>query len=153
MDPITVQDTQLLTALRRRRAELSDSMSAVARALADPAHVRGMDWSARVRFALVRLSGDFREHIAITEGPEGLYRELEQIAPRLISAIDRLTREHAEIGRRIEELLAGVEADAITPAERVRRSGTDLLAALMRHRQRGADLVFEAYQIDVGGET
>jgi hypothetical protein len=35
----------------------------------------------------------------------------------------------------------------------VRAAATSLLARLARHRQRGADLVFEAYQVDVGGET
>ncbi|WP_422771495.1 hypothetical protein ACN28C_33630 [Plantactinospora sp. WMMC1484] len=32
-------------------------------------------------------------------------------------------------------------------------SATDLLRELFRHRQRGADLVYEAYQPDIGGET
>jgi hypothetical protein len=36
---------------------------------------------------------------------------------------------------------------------RVRELGTQLLATLSRHRQRGADLVYEAYQVDIGGDT
>lgn len=152
MDPSTDQDTQLLTELRRRRAELSESMRAVEQALAAPVHVDGSDWAERVRAAVVELSGDFREHLAITEGPEGLYRELEQHAVRLAGPIRLLTREHADIGRRIEELLGNVETDA-ADAELVRRTGTALLVSLTRHRRRGADLVFEAYEIDIGGET
>ncbi len=35
----------------------------------------------------------------------------------------------------------------------IREAGTSLLARLSRRRQRGADLVFDAYQIDIGGET
>jgi hypothetical protein len=30
---------------------------------------------------------------------------------------------------------------------------SDLLHELSRHRQRGADLVYEAYETDIGGET
>ncbi|MDQ1458785.1 MAG: hypothetical protein QOI08_269, partial [Actinomycetota bacterium] len=36
-------------------------------------------------------------------------------------------------------------------ADELRVELTALLAALARHRQRGADLVFEAYAVDLGG--
>ena len=35
--------------------------------------------------------------------------------------------------------------------ERLRSVLTSLLVALARHRQRGADLVYEAYAVDIGG--
>jgi hypothetical protein len=35
----------------------------------------------------------------------------------------------------------------------VREAATALLGRLVRHRQRGSDLVFEAYEFDIGGET
>ena len=34
-----------------------------------------------------------------------------------------------------------------------RQRGATFLGMLSRHRQRGADLVFDAYQTDIGGET
>jgi hypothetical protein len=37
--------------------------------------------------------------------------------------------------------------------DRVRELGTALLARLLRHRQRGSDLIYEAYQAEIGGET
>lgn len=154
MDPSTDQDARLLAELQQRRAELRESMSAVEHALASPAGSGGVRWTERVRAALVELSGDFREHIAVTEGPDGLYGELQRRAPRLAAPVDRLTQEHDDISRRLEDLLAGIEsADEVPDAEEVRRDGTDLLVAFMRHRQRGGDLVFEAYEYDIGGET
>jgi hypothetical protein len=154
VDPSADQDARLLAELRKRRAELRESMTAVEQALASPSRIGGTHWAERVRAALVELDGDLRDHIAITEGPEGLYRELEQHAPRLIGPVDALTREHGEVTRRLEELLIAVEvADDAPDAGRVRRLGTELLGVLMSHRQRGADLVFEAYEFDVGGET
>ncbi len=36
-------------------------------------------------------------------------------------------------------------------AEELRVELTALLAALARHRQRGADLIYEAYAVDLGG--
>jgi hypothetical protein len=35
----------------------------------------------------------------------------------------------------------------------LRTWASDLLRELSRHRQRGADLVYEAYETDIGGET
>ena len=46
--------------------------------------------------------------------------------------------------------LAPVSLDAEW-AERIRGVLTSVLVALVRHRQRGADLVYEAYAVDIGG--
>ena len=102
----------------------------------------------------MELSGDFREHIDITKGPNGLYRDLFKTSPRLSDAVANLTREHALIWGQVDSLLARVTTpDAIEDVDRVRDLGTALLGSLVRHRLRGSDLVFEAYEFDVGGET
>jgi hypothetical protein len=143
-----------LEALRQRRAELRESMSAVENALAAPAIAGRARWVQRVHVALVELSGDFRAHVEITEGPEGLYRDLLQNSPRLSDAVASLTREHALITGQLDGLLSRVATpDAIEDVDGVRDLGTALLGRLVRHRQRGADLVFEAYEVDIGGET
>lgn len=142
-------------ALRRRRAELRESMNALELALASPAPERQAYWAERVHVALVELSADFREHIDITESrPDGLYHELLQTVPRLSAAIARLTREHAVITRLLDDLLDRMSTPtANQDVDNVRDLGTALLGRLHRHRQRGSDLVYEAYQIDIGGET
>jgi len=127
-------------------------MEGLERALASPHRAGGpVSWTARLRGALTELSEAFAEHVAITEGPGGLYRELADQSPRLAHSVDRLAGEHVDITRRLEELLTAADAEPDVPD--VRRTGTDLLVVLMRHRQRGADLVFEAYDLDIGGET
>ena len=155
----TQQDHEILVEVQRRRAELRAAMVELERALAsasragDPAGGAG-SWAERLRAALVGLADAFGRHVAITEGPAGLYAEVAQYSPRLAHNLDRLGAEHAEITRRLEELLARTNADVARPdAAQVRHEGTDLLVLLMRHRQRGADLIFEAYQLDIGGET
>ena len=154
MDPTTDQDSQLLEELRRRRAELRESMTAVEHALASASRVDDAHWAERVRAALVELSGDLREHIAITEGPDGLYLELERTAPRLSGPVEHLRGEHGDMTSALDELLGLLEPPGGVPVvDAVRRAGTDLLVALMHHRQRGADLVFQAYEFDIGGET
>ena len=146
-------DQALLEELRRHRAELRESMSALEDALAAPATADPARWSGHVHAALVELSGDLREHIDLTEGPRGVYRDMLATAPRLAGAVEGLTREHGVIGAQLEKLLGRVTKAEVVDPEKVRGPGTVLLGRLVRHRQRGSDLLFEAYEFDIGGET
>lgn len=154
MEPDGPRTDHGLESLRRHRAELRESMSALEQALAAPAADRTTVWAQRVHVALVELSADFREHIDITEGPDGLYPGVLTTAPRLASSVAGLTREHIQIKGIADQLLTRMsEPTATEDVDGARDLGTTLLAKLSRHRQRGADLVYEAYQTDIGGET
>jgi hypothetical protein len=146
-------DQAFLEALRRKRAELRESIGALELALAGPAPGDHVRWAERVHVALVELSADFREHIDVTEGDDGLYVDILVTAPRLAEAVARLTREHAQIADLIDDLLARSLTPESMDLDKVRGLGTTLLGSLVSHRQRGADLVYEAYEFDVGGET
>lgn len=143
-------DRDLGTTLRQRRVALRAAMSDLELALAAPANHHAGRWAQQVRTALLGLEAGLHEHVAITEGPDGLHRELVATAPRLAGPVDRLTEEHATLRDQLIEVLDLVGSPTVDPAE-VRRAGTSLLDLLMGHRQRGADLVFEAYEFDVGG--
>jgi hypothetical protein len=150
----TTPDAEFLEELRRHRAELRESISALEDALAAPAASDWQRWAQRVHVAAVELAGDFREHVDLTEGPGGLYREVLKTSPRLSGPVDTLTREHGLIRGQVDSLLARVgPSDGVADVDRVRDLGTALLGRLVRHRQRGSDLVFEAYEFDLGGET
>lgn len=147
-------EAAFLEELRRHRAELRESMGALEDALAAPATADRTRWAERVHVALVELAGDFRGHIDITEGQDGLYRDVLETSPRLSGAVAGLTEEHGQISRQVEDLLARLTApDATGSVDTVRDLGTTLLGRLVRHRQRGSDLVFQAYEFDIGGET
>jgi hypothetical protein len=146
-------DRTFLEELRRHRAELRESISALEDALAAPATSDHARWTHRVQAALVEVSGDFRDHVDLTEGPNGLYRELLKTSPRLAGAVDGLTRDHLDIGGQVDTLLTSVaDPDVTADVDDVRDAGTAILGRLVRHRQRGSDLVFEAYEFDIGGE-
>jgi len=155
MEPYSsTSDQPFLEELRRHRAELRESLGALEDALAAPATADRARWAQRVHVALVGLAGDLRQHIDITEGPNGLYRDLVKTSPRLSGAVASLTREHVLIRGQVDNLLARMTApDVIEDVDRVRDLCTALLGRLVRHRQRGSDLVFEAYQFDIGGEA
>jgi hypothetical protein len=140
-------------ALRRQRAELRESMSALELALAAPVSGGQARWSERVHVALVELSAAVRGHIDFTEGSEGLYVEILATAPRLSEAVAHLTQEHVEITGLLDDLLASTLPPASVDVVEVRGGGNSLLGRLVSHRQRGSDLVYEAFECDIGGET
>ena len=164
--PDADSETYDLVEVRRHRAELLESITALEQALAAPVPGRQMHWAERVSAALLELSGDFRDHVGLTEGPDGLYSSMIRSSPRLVHAVDRLTREHTTLNGAIGELLTLVgradgsfaQADpmladpALGAPDEVRDRGNKLLGALVRHRQRGSDLIYEAYSLDIGGQ-
>jgi hypothetical protein len=154
VDPVVGAADPGLDALRRLRAELGGSMAALEQALAAPTSGRHSAWAERVDVALVELSADFDEHVAVTEGSDGLHDAVLATAPRLSNSVRRLVSEHGVIKRLVGDLLARVRPPvAADEVEAIQDLGTALLGRLVRHRQRGADLVHQAYQVDLGGET
>jgi hypothetical protein len=158
-----------LIEVRRRRAELLESITALEQALASPG--RQELWVQRVSAALKELAGEFEDHVVLMEGPDGLNVRLIRRWPRLAHKVEGLTKEHASLTRLIEEFstlvdqaqgssevgesMQGSESPGDTMPggwDEVRERGTHLLGALVRHRQRGADLVYEAYAVDIGGQ-
>jgi hypothetical protein len=143
-------DEPALAAARRHREELLEAIHQFERALAVPA--RNPTWHARVTDRLAALRHSVTEHVVVTEGPDGLYGELLDHAPRLCRGVDMLVREHAALVAAVDALSVRL-ADPAVAVELARGWASDLLRELSRHRQRGADLVYEAYDTDIGGET
>ncbi|MGI8761033.1 MAG: hypothetical protein ACR2LF_07025 [Jatrophihabitantaceae bacterium] len=144
--------TRELDEVRRRRAELRESLGALEQSLAAPASGRAVVWGERVHAALAEVAEDFAEHIEVTEGPEGLHQAILAGDLRLANAVGALTTEHEQIAGEIAALVAGTEPPVTAAdAAQVRESGTHLLGHVVRHRQRGADLIYEAYHTDIGG--
>jgi hypothetical protein len=142
--------------VRLRRAGLKAVMSRLELALAAPAPHRTA-WCEGVRDALQALHDVWTRHVVETEAPGAFLDDVVSEAPRLATPASRLRREHNEILGVITSAEQRVEAppaddDAYSAwVEEVRAELTALLVALARHRQRGADLVYEAYDVDIGG--
>lgn len=140
-----------LERVRSHRAELGESMAALDAALALPIGL-GPTWRRRVRAALTELAHDLRDHVALTEGDGGLYDDIRRSAPRLSHKVDQQLEDHRVVLAEVERLLGerdeGLEGDAVGAH---REAATRLVGLLVRHRQRGSDLVWEAYDLDLGG--
>jgi hypothetical protein len=110
-----------------------------------------------VREGLHGLHEVWTRHMVETEAPGAFLDELVAEAPRLATPASRLRREHSEILATItgaEQRLLAPPADEDAYEHWVDEMRTDLtalLVALAKHRQRGADLVYEAYAVDIGG--
>lgn len=147
-------ETDLKTYMERvlaHRAQLRESAAAVDEALAHPI-AREADWRERVRAALAELDHDFSGHVELTEGPGGLYDRIIAAAPRLSTSVDRLRDEHGQFSERIDGFISALEdGQAATDVKSLREDVTALIGQLVRHRQKGADLIYEAYEVDLGG--
>jgi hypothetical protein len=146
--------TPTLAETARRRADLHVALVGVEQAISSAASGREQDWSKDVIRALQDLDHAIEEHIEITERPEGLYDEIRHKAPRFAGAIGRLRNEHPELRDGTREVIARLESTPVGDAWPLADARDDLqrlLGRLVRHRQLGADLVWEAYNLDIGG--
>ena len=135
------------------RADLHQAMIDTEDAIAAAAAGRFAEWAETVQAALERLHGCFHEHVKADECPEGLYEEITEREPRLRAQVTRLTAEHRSILAAIHAPFERLQnrGEEFVPADEIRREVTTALGRITLHRQRGADLVYEAYMVDLGG--
>jgi hypothetical protein len=147
--------TSALEAAKGQRLSLRRAIAGLEEALAaseDPDGLRALP--DRLAPALERLQEVFAVHVEVTEAPGGLYQEILENAPRLANRVTRFRREHAEITEGIRrDLAACATAGDPEAAQALRDHSVRLFADLVRHRKRGLDLVYEAYHVDIGGES
>jgi predicted nucleic acid-binding Zn-ribbon protein len=147
--------TPALGEAKKRRQTLHDAIVHLEMAISSPAAGRAPEWSAQVAKNLIGVRDAFEQHVLVTEKPGGLYEEIRERAPRLTGTVERLQDEHPTITESVaalvEKLDAGeVETDA-WPPDNARNDLQRMIGAVVRHRQKGADLVWEAYNVDIGG--
>ncbi|HEB89290.1 MAG TPA: YbaK/EbsC family protein, partial [Deltaproteobacteria bacterium] len=130
------------------KERLYDSLHAVRRAIGAPIANRER-WRKRLHRALTRLARATDEHVAETEAPTGLLSEIVSEAPRLWRQVEGLKAEHATLVGECDRLISRLESD--DSPRLLRRQTNLLLDRFERHRHRGADLVYEAFDVDIGG--
>jgi hypothetical protein len=123
-------------------------------AMARPAGLDAGSWSTEVAERYRNLIEAFRYHVQQSEGPEGLLPEIVATAPRLAHAVERVKEEHRTLLVDMDRLHAAAITGGLSDIEAMRQEALDLLQELAAHRQRGSDLIYEAYLVDVeGGES
>ena len=149
--------------IRRRREALLQAVVGLEDALAGPIgdHER---WRLRVAMAVDHAVARISEHVTQTEGPGNILDEILAIAPRLERRVEQMKLDHENLEKAADRLALAVAdlatsdddltaADAEDNAIAVRNHAVDVMGQIARHRQRGADLIYEAYQVDLGNSA
>lgn len=144
---ITRDRKNLATAIELKE-RLYDSLISVRRAVGAPI-ASGTRWRTRLRRELLKLARAADDHVADTEAPDGLLAEIVAEAPRLWRRAEGLRAEHETLVAECACMLQRVEG-ADSPLS-LRSQVNVLLGRFERHRYRGADLVYEAFDVDIGG--
>jgi hypothetical protein len=142
--------TDRIEQARQNRAGLRVAVGSVERALSSAARGRVKAWATELRDELATLSDALETHIVTTEGPDGLLADIAASAPRLAKRVERTKADHSTLRIALQAatdaLPDGDDEDAI---EGARDRVVELLTAIVHHRHLGADLVYEAYNVDI----
>jgi hypothetical protein len=127
-------------------------MGQVERAVAAAASGRVVPWALTLRERLVQLLDAFDHHIQVTEAAGGLLEEVVAAAPRLAKRVAQLTDDHVAIRSSLHNAIAELQQpDSLDEAgvALIRELVLDLLRQIAHHRHLGADLVYQAYNVDI----
>lgn len=150
MSEVQRRNREVLDAIQIRRDDFYEAILALEQALAAPAGDHPAAWVASLRAPVEHLRGVLEAHVFGTEGEGGLFPEIREHAPRLIHAMDRLQADHDPLRDAAAALATSL--DAVTSdadVDGVREAGVELIRRLLVHRHRGAELVYDAYWVDV----
>lgn len=143
----TASNAGLETA-RERRIDLRQAMERVEYRVARPSATA--TWQTNVRAALFDLGEALEAHISEVEDEHGLLASIVADTPRLAGQVAEIQGQHdglrAGFDRAVESCSVHNEVDPTL----VRRRVTSLLGRLAMHRQLGSELVFDAYNVDIG---
>ncbi len=135
--------------LRAQRDDMAHAMVRVEAAMAAPDAGRRDAWVAAVLRTLVILQVELEEHVEWTEDAEaGFFGQVIDHAPHLVPAVKKLTAEHVDMAAGIArcKVLVTSSGDDVTEA---RDETLRLLGLFSRHRNRGANLAYDAFNIDL----
>ena len=145
-----------VASIRSRRESLLRAAIGLEDALASPVG-DGERWRLRVAMATDHATARIVEHISQTEGAGNILEEVSAHAPRLARRVEQMLVDHERLEKAAHDLQTAVaeldhvdddqlEAQAIV----VRNKSVDMMGLIARHRQRGSDLLYEAYHVDLG---
>lgn len=134
----------------RQRSQLSRAMHQVELAAAAPAAKES--WTINLQHSLRQLEIAFNNHIVEVQSPLGLLDRIVDQAPRLQRSVEATRQDHATIAGSIATTLELMDGDdTLARSDEIRDAVLEVLNSLSRHRQKGADLIYNAYDVDIGG--
>jgi hypothetical protein len=132
-------------AARSRRERLLRALIELEEALTAPANLEGS--LPRVRAAVASMRETVLDHVAESEAPDGLLAQISDVSPWLGPRVARLRDEHDDLVASADSLVDA--AATATEADDIAEAAWALLDRVSRHRRQGADLLYDAYALDV----
>ncbi|MFM8302940.1 MAG: hypothetical protein ACKOA9_01380 [Actinomycetota bacterium] len=147
---IHARNREALAAVQERRDEYYEAILGLERAMAEAAGDDAAGWASRAGNAALEMRSVLRHHITETEAVGGFYDDIAENYPNLANAASKLRSDHAPLRAGVDQLvetLSTVRDDV--GVENARVEALDLLRGLLLHRHRGAELVYDAFNVDV----
>ena len=139
-----------LDAVRRQRKGVRTALDALERALAAPSSGRAAEWRSGVDERVAALAEAWGAHAAVTEQPGGLFDDVVARAPRLAGRVARLRQEHVDVAAQLAAISqAGSGGDPDADVAAVGEAALATMGAIVRHRNTGSSLLYEAYFVDI----
>jgi hypothetical protein len=145
MGVVAAQPLPQRSEARAQRSGLRAAITTLG-AVAERPLVDRVAWDVDVDAALDELRAALARHVAFTQGPDGLFAEMREQAPRLLHRVERLEADHAELGAQVDRCQADL---AVLNDESAARSVDSLVDSFERHQHRGVELVYDAYNVDI----
>ena len=150
MSDVQEQNREVLDAVRVRRDALYDVVIALERALAAPTSGRLDDWCSLLHNRVQNVRSVLQTHVQETESDGGFFDDVREHAPQLLHAAAQLQAEHAPLLATTDDLERSIDAAADSDdVIAVRAAGLDLIHRVLEHRHKGAELVYDAYSVDI----
>jgi DNA repair ATPase RecN len=144
-------DTKRASAISQvERDRMLEAIHALEDATGRPALAHSDVWTRAVRMALDRLESAFAEQRSSYEDPMGLMTEIANDDPRLRTLVRQLRHRWTELEATAQSLRQALDSspDAYSIHE-VRERVRWLMGSIRHHREREADLVFDALEVDL----
>jgi hypothetical protein len=110
---------------------------------------RQADWLEVVTEASQDLRTALGDHMEQTEGGGGFLEDLVSQAPRLATDAKLLESDHRALLNDCARLTSVIRSSP-DDARTIRKAVLVLLGRLVEHRQRGAELLYDAYNVELG---
>ncbi len=133
---------------------LQTALRNLGEALAAP-DSEAQSWAAQLQVCIRAAVSAFERHRDSAEAPNGNLARAAEVKPSLARWVERLKEEHLEIirkGQRFDGLISELLRFENIPKDRFRLEGGMLRDSILLHMMLGAQLLYEMYFQEEGGE-
>lgn len=138
--------------IAREHGELVKAAHLLESALAGACPGRGQDWRKEVQAALGSAIKTLKAHGRSAENDGGIIAEAEAVIGRP-PEITEIINQHKNMARKADRLFVELSnGDLPIECRKIRRRGWHIASSLHHHRALEADLIMDAFHLDIGGQ-